>query len=153
MEDLEISERSVHRYITTLQSAGVPISYDREKGTYVFADDYTLSEPGISGDERLALQLSRKLLRNFGSGMESSLNSIEKKLTKKVEIPADRIIVAAPQLPERTGHQLGIILHAVTNFQKLEIAYHSLYADEKTVRTIDPYYVFFEEGFWNLRAF
>jgi predicted DNA-binding transcriptional regulator YafY len=31
MNDLEVSERTVHRYLQTLQVAGFPISYDRKK--------------------------------------------------------------------------------------------------------------------------
>jgi predicted DNA-binding transcriptional regulator YafY len=153
MGDLEVAERTLHRYITTLQSSGFPIYYDRAKGSYVFGDNFSLSEPGITGEEKLALHLSRKLLHNFGSGMEASLDSIEKKLAKKVDSPPDKIILAIPQLPERTGHQLEIIHRAITNFQRLEVGYHSLYADERTARAIDPYYLFFEEGFWNIRAF
>ncbi len=153
MEDLEVAERTLHRYITTLQSSGFPISYDRAKGSYVFTDNFSLSQPGITGEERLALHLARKLVRSFGGGMESNLDRIEKKLAKRVEASSDRIILAGPELPERTGRLLEIIHGAISTFQKLEIVYHSMYADERTARTIDPYYLFFEDGFWNIRAF
>ncbi len=150
---MEVAERTLHHYITTLQSSGFPIAYDRAIGSYVFTDGFSLSQPGITGEERLALHLPRKLVRSFGGGMESSLDSIEKKLTRKTEAAPDRIILAAPELPERTGRRLEMINRAMNAFQRLEIYYHSLGADERTVRTIDPYYLFFEAGFWNLRAF
>ncbi|HOD75046.1 MAG TPA: HTH domain-containing protein, partial [Syntrophorhabdaceae bacterium] len=41
MEELEVSKRTVHRYITTLQTANFPIEYDRERRTYAFTGGYT----------------------------------------------------------------------------------------------------------------
>ena len=83
MEDLEVSERSVYRYITTLQVAGFPVDYDRAVNSYVFSDGYTLKKPDISVEETLALALSRKLLKSFGPDMERSLAKIEEKLSVK----------------------------------------------------------------------
>jgi predicted DNA-binding transcriptional regulator YafY len=64
--DLEVSQRSIYRYITTLLVAGFPIDYDRENNSYVFSEGYTLKKPAVSVEETLALALSKKLLHNFG---------------------------------------------------------------------------------------
>ena len=58
MEDLEVSERSVYRYITTLQVAGFPVDYDRGMNSYVFSKGYTLKRPAVSVEETLALAIS-----------------------------------------------------------------------------------------------
>ena len=83
MEDLEVSERSIYRYITTLQVAGFPVDYDRGMNSYVFSEGYTLKKPAVSVEETLALALSKKLLHNFGPNMERSLARIEEKLSIK----------------------------------------------------------------------
>jgi hypothetical protein len=43
-EDLEVSERSVYRYITTLQVAGFPVDYDRGMNSYVFSGGVHVEE-------------------------------------------------------------------------------------------------------------
>jgi len=42
---------------------------------------------------------------------------------------------------------------AIVNFQRVEIIYKALSTDEVTTRKVDPYYLFFEDGFWSLRAY
>lgn len=54
MDDLEISARSVYRYITTLQIVKFPIDYDRKKGTYTFSEGFSLKKPNISIEEALS---------------------------------------------------------------------------------------------------
>ncbi|MBI5639811.1 MAG: HTH domain-containing protein [Nitrospirae bacterium] len=67
MNDLEMSERTVHRYIKTLQVAGFPIGYDRNRQTYAFDEGYGLKKLTMSVEETLAF--AKKMLGNFGSGM------------------------------------------------------------------------------------
>ncbi|MEK6581359.1 MAG: HTH domain-containing protein, partial [Nitrospirota bacterium] len=74
MDELEISERSAYRYIQTLQIAGFPIVYDRKKESYIFSENYKLGKPSISVEETLAFGLAKRLLGNFGAGMQKSLN-------------------------------------------------------------------------------
>ncbi|MEK7333449.1 MAG: HTH domain-containing protein, partial [Nitrospirota bacterium] len=73
MDELEISERSAYRYIQTLQVAGFPITFDRKKESYIFSERFKLGKPDITVEETLALSLAKRLLGNFGTGMEKSL--------------------------------------------------------------------------------
>jgi predicted DNA-binding transcriptional regulator YafY len=75
MSDLEVSERSVHRYLQTLQVAGFPISYDRQKESYNFIEGYSLRRQDFSVEETLFVALAKKMLSGFGSGMEKGLLS------------------------------------------------------------------------------
>lgn len=155
MDDLEISERSVHRYLQTLQVAGFPIYYDREKESYVFSEGYSLRKPNLSVEETLAFALAKKMLSNFGSGMEKSLNSIEEKLSvKKSEISGHIVLKAEGPSPE-VGEYLDEIHQAIINFQRIKLVYKTLYSDKESVRNVDPCYLFFspQEGFWHLRAY
>lgn len=154
MNDLEVSERSVHRYLQTLQVAGFPVHYDRKKESYLFVEGYSLRRPDVSVEETLALSLSKRLLKNFGTGMEKSLNDIEQKLSIKTgtEIPR-HIVLKAEEPPLAVKDHLGSIHKAVINFQRIEINYKTLYSDKESVRKVDPYYVFFQDGFWILRGY
>jgi predicted DNA-binding transcriptional regulator YafY len=153
MDTLEISERSVHRYLQTLQVAGFPIHFDRKKGSYCFVEGYSLKKPNLSVEEVLAFALAKEAMKNYGIGMEEGLESIEEKLSlNQKDVPGH--IILKPQKPSSSvkGY-VAAIYEAITNFQKIEITYKALYAAEETKRTVDPYYIFFPEGFWTLRGY
>jgi predicted DNA-binding transcriptional regulator YafY len=150
--DLEISERSVLRYMQTLKTY-FPIYYDKQKGCYRFNDGCGLRKLKFSVEESLAFALAKDALRNFGTGMEESLESLEEKLSlKHSDVPGH--IVLKPRKPSSSvkGY-LGTIYEAITNFQSIDIVYKALSSKEETRRTVDPYYVFFPNGFWTLRAY
>ncbi|MDP1759199.1 MAG: HTH domain-containing protein, partial [Thermodesulfovibrionales bacterium] len=54
MNDHEVAERTVYRYIKTLQVAGFPIIFDRKKESYMFSENYKLAKPDLSVEETLA---------------------------------------------------------------------------------------------------
>jgi predicted DNA-binding transcriptional regulator YafY len=152
-EDLDVSERTVFRYLNTIQAAGFPILFDKEKGGYGFMEGYSLKRPDLSMEETLALGISKKMIRGMGTGWEDSMNRIEQKLSvKKTDLPR-HIVLSGKGLPtEITGH-IGLIHKAIMNFQRLKMTYRPLYSDQKTKRKVDPYYLFFEEDFWYLRGY
>ena len=43
-DSLGVSDRTIYRYMMTLQSAGYPIFFDREKMSYCFTDGFTLKQ-------------------------------------------------------------------------------------------------------------
>ncbi|MEK6651480.1 MAG: HTH domain-containing protein [Nitrospirota bacterium] len=152
MDDLEISQRTTFRYIQTLQIAGYPIVFDRKKNSYAFSEGYSLRKPNLSIEETLAFALAKKLLGNFGAGMEQSLKKIEEKISTKSASLPKHIVLSGTALPPETEQYLGIIHGAITNFQKIEIKYNALHSKAKSQRKIDPCYLFFNEGFWYMRG-
>ena len=153
MDDLEISQRTTFRYIQTLQIAGYPIVFDRRKNSYAFSEGYSLRKPNLSLEETLAFALAKKLLGNFGAGMEQSLKRIEDKISTKSASLPKHIVLSGTALPPETEQYLGIIHGAITNFQKIEIKYNALHSKAKSQRKIDPCYLFFNEGFWYMRGY
>lgn len=153
MNDLEVSERSVHRYLLTLQVAGFPVLYDRKKESYVFQEGFSLTRPHLSLEENLAFALAKNSLKSFGAGMVESLGKIENKLSiKKDDIP--KHIVLNGDAPSPAVEQcLGAIHQALINFQRIELVYKALYSNKQTKRKIDPYYLFYQDGFWHLRGY
>jgi predicted DNA-binding transcriptional regulator YafY len=152
-EDLGVSERTVFRYLKTLETAGFPLYFDRERGGYRFMEGYSLKKPGLSTDEALALGISRKVMAGMGETWEESIKKIEEKLTvRHGELPRHIVLSGAP-LSRETADHLARLHEAITEFRRIRISYRALHSDEKTRRKVDPYYLFFEEGFWYFRGF
>lgn len=153
MNNLGLSERTVHRYLDELRTAGYPIFYDRNKESYCFSDGYCLKKPNLSLEESLAFALAKKLMGNYGSGLEDSLSRIEGKIfSKKTDLPK-HVILSVRRPSSETEQHLSALHQAINNYQRIKIKYKNLYSDEETVREVDPYYLFFESDFWNLRGY
>ena len=152
-EDLETSERTVHRYLTTLEVAGFPIYYDRKKGSYLFTEGFSLQKPGLTLKETLALALAKKLMSDYAPGMEEELLRIEEKLSGRKAVLPDHIILKAEPPTPVVRECLTNLHQAITDFKRIEIGYRTLQDGEESVRKVDPYYLFFSEGFWCLRGF
>lgn len=153
MDDLEMSKRTIYRYIQTLQVAGFPIGYDKDRGLYAFDPGYSLKKLNLNIDEVLAFALAKKLLASFGTGMEKSLNAIEEKISKKHTNLPKHIILAADTPATESNMFLATIHQAITNYQTLEIKYDALHSQEVSQRKVNPYYLFFKEGFWYMRGY
>jgi predicted DNA-binding transcriptional regulator YafY len=152
-DELEVSKRTVHRYIDTLITAGFPISHDRQRKCYAFDAGYSLARPDLSVEETLALTLAKSLLGNLGNGMAKNLEGIEKKLSvKNAGIPRHVVLKSVKGKPDVEGY-LGSIYRAIQDFKRIEITYRALYSGEETARKVDPYYLFFHEDFWHLRGY
>ncbi|MDD2302245.1 MAG: transcriptional regulator [Eubacteriales bacterium] len=152
-EELEVSKRTVHRYISTLQTANFPIDYDRNNKTYAFVGGYTLKRPNLSVEETLAFSLARKMLDNFGPGMDKSLGSIEKKLTVAHSPGLKHIVLSPETVPAGTERYLAPIHRAIINYQRIEMAYKAFAAKKATPGTVDPHYLFFQNGIWYFRGY
>lgn len=151
MESLEMSERTVHRYLATLQGA-FPVHYDRQKGSYVFEEGYSLKHPDLSQEEILTFALAKMMMTSLGPGMEKGLESIERKISVAVH-PAKGITVVPDEAPACGSQHIIPLQRAVNNCQQVEMVYRRLYDDRTTTRKVDPYYIFFRDGFWNLRGY
>jgi len=153
MDELELKERTIFRYIKTLQVAGFPIYYDRKRETYAFIDGYSLRKPNISVGEALALALAKIVLKGFSEGVESSIESIEKKLAVNKRITTSHIHIKTEEPSRQVSEYLHDINDAILNHQRLELEYTALSTQETTVRKVDPYYLFYHDGIWHLRAY
>jgi diguanylate cyclase (GGDEF)-like protein/PAS domain S-box-containing protein len=67
--ELAVTERSVYRYLDTLQSAGYPIYFDRKLKSYRFVESYSLPNSGSPGKLATALDLKRQMLNSSPIGI------------------------------------------------------------------------------------
>ncbi|MBI5375608.1 MAG: WYL domain-containing protein [Candidatus Schekmanbacteria bacterium] len=153
VEDLEIGERTVHRYLQTLQTAGFPISYEREKKCYTFDDGYSLKKPNLSVEETLALSLARNVVKNFDEGLEQSLSKLETRLSVKNSGLTSHIVLKQDKISPTVASYSQAISQAILNYQKIKFIYRAVSTDEESIRTIEPDYLLYYDGFWNVRGY
>ena len=158
-EKLEVSERTVFRYLSSLQNAGIPIYFDRERGSYSFADGFSLKKALLTPNELLALKLARELVTTLGKGFERSLDALEQKLLSIAQCAAGKSkavpLAISPQERPASGEffpWLHDLVQATEDFRLVELSYESLHEVEITVRAIEPCYLFFADGVWLVRA-
>lgn len=69
-DSLGVSDRTIYRYMMTLQNSGYPIFFDREKMSYCFADGFTLNQSDQS-EEIQILDLKSRMLGSSPVGLIS----------------------------------------------------------------------------------
>ncbi len=70
-EALEVTQRTVFRYMTDLQGAGYPIYFDRQKNTYRFIDGYRLTDHSDNNALFQAITLKSRMTESLSVGMVS----------------------------------------------------------------------------------
>jgi len=107
------STRSVRRYLATLAEAGFPWYYDRDTGTYVFENGYSLRRLELSGNELFGLLALKGIATSLGGNIGASMGEVTEKLTRvaggstsrAAAKPSVRVHLADPQLDaERSGY-------------------------------------------------
>ena len=97
MDELSVSARTTYRYLTTLQEAGFPLFFNKDRGSYAFAEGYALRKPHLNLRENLTFSLAKVSLKTMGGGMDKELASIERKLASPFRELPPHIIVAADE--------------------------------------------------------
>lgn len=158
---LEVDNRSIFRYLASLQEAGFPIYFDREKGSYAFVEGFQLRKADLSLEETLALAVAKKSLSHFGGAFDEALQGLERKILDistrlKDHLPASVFVL--PDWGTKAYADISTLIKelvtACSRHRRVEITYVSLSSRETSKREVEPYYLFFSvDGFWNLRAY
>jgi predicted DNA-binding transcriptional regulator YafY len=156
-EKFEISIRTVYRDIKAIGEAGIPVSFEPNKGYFIIPGYFT---PPISFtlDEANALLLSQSLMGGFGdrsvqATFDSALTKIKavlKQVDKEKLALLDQSIKL--QLPERLVFEFDYLVNiqqAISDQKQIQISYFSL-KDELLERTIEPIGLVFYAFNWHL---
>lgn len=156
-EKFEISIRTVYRDIKAIGEAGIPVSFEPNKG-YFIVPGYFTPPVSFTLEEANSLLLSQSLIGGFGdrsvqSTFDSALTKIKAVLKQvdkeKLAILDQRIKF---QLPERLNFEfeyLSKIQHAIIEQTQIKITYQSL-KDERLERVIEPIGLVFYAFSWHL---
>jgi proteasome accessory factor B len=157
---LEVADKTVYRYFSTLKEAHIPIYRDPVTLRYSFYEGYSLKKIGLSNDELSVLINLKKLVSNLGIPFASSFNNVLDKITYKTK----KEIIAGGEdntLPIwinidnssdfiKYEKIFSIISECIKERIRMKMTYFTLTRKAETKRLIDPYGLIYSNGFWIL---
>lgn len=152
-KELNVTERSIYRYIASLKNAGFPIYYDSQKGGYAFPDSFSLKKAVISHDEQLILYLAENLTQ---TALGKEATAVFEKIKNFVRIPekknfSEYMVIKTDADLNTTINIFQTISNAIENHQLLKIKYPKG-NQQIEERTIEPYFLYWTGEFWYLYA-
>jgi len=158
---LEVSPRTVRRYITGLQEMGIPVETERgPAGGYRLRRGFKLPPLMLSNDEALVviiglLAAQRLGLSAAGAATEGALAKLDRLLpeAQRTQVQGMQDFVSLGLSPVARDHaDAATILQLSTAARDrtgIRLTYRSA-AGEVTERLVDPYGVAFQSGHWYL---
>ena len=156
VEELGVTERTIYRYLNSLQNAGFPIFFDQEKGSYSFPKNFSLRRTLLETEEALVLALAKEFLApNLGTRAAKVLDQIEKKTIFQNKLSSSLTGILTVQGHPESPHLLNLLrdlYFAIKEYQIVEIEYEIEPGKGKEFRPIEPYFIFFTGDFWYVQA-
>jgi len=162
---LEVSERTVDRYLETLRDDfGAPIAYDRKRKGYYLEKPWSMPFSALSEGEALALFIFLSLVEQFkGTPLEDAFSRLGEKI--RFALPENlrmsqeefEMFFSPFLLPLAVrvdvGKTFGEIFRAITEHRCILIRYHGLSSRTETERKVRPYHLYNFEGVWYFCGF
>ena len=144
--EMEISLRTVKRYLDNLRECGAPLDNDRKKGGYYFTDPFwQLPAMKLSEGDLLAFFIAEQSLKLMGHSNEArqlrvSLSRLASFLPNEISINLTALAagVSFAHLPFAAAppETLSLLTAAAINRQKVSFNYYSPHNRENTTRTV-----------------
>jgi predicted DNA-binding transcriptional regulator YafY len=155
---LEISRRTVRRYIVMLQDMGIPIEAERgPEGAYYLGRSYKLPPLMFNNTEAVALVLGLLVIHAFQLpaeivAIEGALAKIERVMPETLldQVQALQAAITFSTPPPPTSLQPGfvsLLSVAVQKGQRVFLRYMAFSGNESS-RRFDPYGIVYHLGYW-----
>ena len=154
---LEVDERTVRRYVATLQELGVPVEGERGRyGAYALRPGYKLPPLMFTDEEAVGLGLALFAARNLGlagvvPAVEGAFAKVERvmpeALRERLDLLEHTILAVAPPEVLPDGESASRVAGAVGERRRVRMRYRSA-RGEQTQRVVDPYALLRGEGRW-----
>ena len=159
-EKFGVSRRSVYRYISAVENAGVPIYHLRgQDGGFGIMDTYKITSTFMTVNE---FEQVIKALTAITEGIpDKVLDSAIMKLKATVknefsgfDIKSGNLIIDGGPWGDAQGYKskLLVIKQCIEDKKQLFIRYHDR-SGKVTERVIDPYLIVFKQGLWYVYAY
>ena len=160
--ELEVSERTVHRYMGMLDEVGVPIYSERGPyGGFSLLRGDRLPPLLFSAEEATVLTMGANLVREvwgqtYGDAVTSALaklsNVLPDELRAEVAEARRSMVVGglARRSPALWEGALDVLRHSVRDRRCVRIVYRAYAREDETDRVVEPYAVAFQGGLWYL---
>lgn len=154
---LEVSERTIYRDVSDLQSQGVPLEGEAGVG-YRLGAGFDLPPMMFTQDEAKALVASVRVAQAWldpalALGAQDALGKILSVLPVEARVAAEALAIYAPQggLPAPAQRTLQTLREAVQERRKVFISYKDL-SEKASERTVRPLGCFYWGKVWTLAA-
>lgn len=156
----EVSTRSIHRYVNTLEMAGVPIYTTRGKsGGFSIIDTFRINsnfltsnefEQTISTLQALCDGVPNKTLSN----VILKLKATSKNSYENFDLKSGNLVIDAGPWGDTVGYKTKLLLieKAIEENSVLTINYHDRNATVSK-RDIEPHVIVFKQGLWYVYAY
>lgn len=160
-EALEISVRSVYRYVDSLCASGVPIEAESgHQGGYRLRSSYEQVPLFFTTEEKTALAHSALFAKNAGYPFTSSLTSALRKIEhfstseQNEDLSLHSLSLDVVTTVDHSGYAniLADLQQATTYGKSVHITYRKAKSDADEVRQIDPYGVIHWRDHWYVVA-
>jgi len=156
-EKLAVSERTIYRDVSDLQTSGMPIEGEAGVG-YTLRRDLDLPPLMFTRDELTALVLRARLVRAWCGAAstvaaDQALQRIEAVLPADLRERLDAILMYAPgfQMPQLLRERLDVLHEACIERHVVAFAY-TREDGESSEREVRPLALYFWSGVWTLAA-
>ncbi len=159
---LEVSPRSVRRYVAQLQGMGIPVEAERGRyGQYRLPPGYKLPPLMFTDEEALAMTLGLLLVRRSGTlveavSVEGALAKLDRVLPERVRarvlaVQEALVFEASPSHPPLASGKMAVFSTGVRERRRVRFRYESFRGKKvgkRTLRDLEPYGVAHRGGFW-----
>ena len=156
----EVSTRSIHRYVSTLEMAGVPIYTTRGKnGGFSIIDTFRLNSTFLTSKE---FEQTISTLQAFCDSVpDKTLSNVILKLKatsknhyENFDLTSGNLVIDAGPWGDTVGYKtkLLIIEKAIEENTVLTISYHDRNGSVSK-RDIEPHVIVFKQGLWYVYAY
>ncbi len=156
-EKFKMSIRTVYRDIKALGEAGIPISFEQQKGYFV-VQGYFLPPVSFTNEEANAFLLmetmapafaDQSIMKHYSNGMNKVKAVLRGSQKEKIDTLADNIKLQIPDKYRPDFEYLSIIQQAISSQQIVEINYKNN-KEEISKRQVEPIGLIFYAFSWHL---
>jgi predicted DNA-binding transcriptional regulator YafY len=164
-EELDVSERTVHRYMSMLDEMGVPIYSERGPyGGFSLVRGYKLPPLIFSAEEATVLYMGANLVREvWGRAYSDAVTAVTAKLDNvlpdalRQQVDQARQSLVVGDMTARDyrpwEETLHILRQCIVDRYRVQLSYRAPGRETETQRVIDPYALAFQWGLWYLVGF
>ncbi|RMF94756.1 MAG: transcriptional regulator [Candidatus Schekmanbacteria bacterium] len=153
-EELEVSEKTIYRYIRAIQDAGIPISYDKDKKSYDFDGNFSLKKVIFNPEEFSNFMSVRNIISGLGFPSDAPFFRVVERILSNTNInlqektfPMLVNLGMTVQSPENEKI-LSILNQAIIDRCRVWMKYYAYGTKEITEREVAPYGLIYCDGFW-----
>lgn len=163
-QELNVSERTVHRYMAMLEEMGIPLYSERGPyGGFALVRGYKLPPLIFTAEEATVLYMGANLVGQiWGQTYKDAVTSVTAKLDnvlpddlrQEVAEVQQNLVVSAMTARDYRPWQATIhtLRECIANRRCVSLVYHS-FELEKTERIVEPYALTLQWGLWYLVGF